>query len=295
MSYDFDFQRYVDVKKEPGSRRTFQGGFGEYAYASDVRLLRALSYAQPVRIAVEASVRAFKAWSRSDILGSAVRVGPRQFPRVYALVESCAKTLHIPVPTTYITQDFSSINAGTMGTDTDSFIIFNSLTADRLSDAELTFVIGHECGHIQNSHVTYSTALHFLTQTTAIFVQWIISPATLALNAWRRRAEVTCDRAGLLCCRDLDVAISTMVKLAVGSQHLVDEIDLDSYIKQADDLRTGVGRVSEYFRSHPYLPKRVQALQLFAESDYYKSWIGQSGGRPLSEIDSEVDEVISVL
>lgn len=291
----FDFQRYVDVRKNPNSRRTERGGFGEYAFAADLRVLRTLTFAKPVRLAAEASVRAFKAWARSDILGRSVRVTPRQFPRLHDVVASCARELHVPVPTTYVTQDFSRINAGTYGTDNDSFIMIPSATVERLTDDELRFVIGHECGHIQNSHVTYGTALNFLTNMTGVFVRWIVTPATIALRAWSRQAEITCDRAGLICCRDMEVATKTIVKLAVGTQNLADQIDIDAYLGQIDDIRQGFGRVSEFFESHPYLPKRLRALQLFAESDYYKNLIGEPGGRPLTEIDKEVEQVVRVL
>lgn len=292
---DFDFQRYIEIKKNPSARRTSQGGFGEYAFSGDVRVLKTLSYARPVRLAVEASVRAFKAWSRSDLLGSSVRVGPRQFPRLHAIVADCSQKLHIPMPTIYVTQNFGSINAGTYGTESDSFILVHSATVDRLSDEELRFVIGHECGHIQNSHVTYGTALHFLTHMSGAFLKGIVTPATIALKSWSRRAEITCDRAGLLCVGDPDVAITTMVKLAAGSQAMVDQIDVETYLSQLDDLRTGMGRVSEYFLSHPYLPKRVRALQLFAASDYFHQMVGKPGGTPMTEVDRAVEQIVSVL
>ncbi len=290
----FDFQRYVEVKKNPNAKRNDRG-FGEYAYSGDVRVLNSLSYVKPVRIAAEASVRVFKSWFQSDILGRSVKVSARQFPHLYGIVRECAEELSIAIPTVYVTQDFSQINAGTLGTETDSFVLINSATIDRLDETELRFVIGHECGHIQNSHVTYNTALHFVTEMAGVFVRWVITPARVALMGWSRRAEVTCDRAGLVCCRDSEVATKTLVKLAVGSQSLVEQVDLDDYLAQIDQIKEGVGRVSEYFLSHPYLPKRVKALRLFAESSYYQHHIGNEGGVALSEIDRQVDEIISVL
>ncbi len=290
----FDFQRYVEVKKNPNAKRNDRD-FGEYAYSGDVRVLNSLSYVKPVRIAAEASVRVFKSWFQSDILGRSVKVSARQFPHLYGIVRECAEELSIAIPTVYVTQDFSQINAGTLGTETDSFVLINSATIDRLDETELRFVIGHECGHIQNSHVTYNTALHFVTEMAGVFVRWVITPARVALMGWSRRAEVTCDRAGLVCCRDSEVATKTLVKLAVGSQSLVEQVDLDDYLAQIDQIKEGVGRVSEYFLSHPYLPKRVKALRLFAESSYYQHHIGNEGGVALSEIDRQVDEIISVL
>lgn len=297
MQFDFDFQRYVDIRRDRAPNRE-EGGYGAYAYATDLRVLRTLSHLRPARVAAEATVRAFKAWSQSDLLGQSVRVGPRQFPELHRMVCECAETLNIPVPTVYVYQNFGAINAGTFGTETDSFILINSATVDRLSPDELRFVIGHECGHIQNSHVTWMTALHFLTNVGGLVVKGIAMPATLALRNWSRAAEITCDRAGLLCVGDLDTAVSTMVRLAVGSENLAGEINLDEYLDQIEDIRKGVGRISEFMMSHPYLPKRVKALRLFAESDYYQSRFGETGdsaARPLHEIDRDVDEVVRVI
>ncbi|MFT4703846.1 MAG: Zn-dependent protease with chaperone function [Bradymonadia bacterium] len=289
----FDFQNYVAVQKNPGKTRDSRG-FGAYAYSGDVRVLNTLSYAKPVKISVDAAVRAFKAWYKSDLLGSSVKVSERQFPHIQALVSDCATQLGIPMPTTYIAQNLTSINAMTLGTETDSFILLHSATVDRMSEAELKFIVGHECGHIQNSHVSYKTALTFITQMAGQVVGVIATPARLALATWSRRAEITCDRAGLLCCGDLDVATQAMVKIAHGSSKLADEFDLEDFLAQADELREGLGRVKELALSHPYLPKRVRALRLFAQSDYYKAQIGESGGVPLVEIDRQIDEILRV-
>ena len=86
-----------------------------------------------------------------------------------------------------------------------------------------------------------------------------------------------------------------MVKLAGGSQALVDKIDVDTYLNQLDELRDGIGRFSEYFQSHPYLPKRLKALQIFAESEYYRRMISESGGRTMVDVDREVEAIVSVL
>ncbi len=290
----FDFQDYVAVKKSPDSRRN-KRGFGEYAYSGDVRILNSLSYAKPVRIAAEASVRAFKAWRRSDLLGKSVKVSARQFPHLYGVVRECAEELSIPMPTVYITQDFTSINANTLGTDRDAFTLVKSATVDRLTEPELRFLIGREFGKVQNSHVTYQTALHFLSNSAGMFVKWVITPARVALMGWSRRAEITADRAGLLCCRDEKVATAALVKIAVGSLDLAEQVDLEDYLDQIDDIKEGIGRVSEYLQARPYLPKRVKALRLFASSDYYKHHIGEPGGIPLIDVDREVDELIAVL
>ncbi|MFU8803535.1 MAG: M48 family metallopeptidase [Bradymonadaceae bacterium] len=295
MARDFDFLKYVNRQKAPRSGREEKTGFGEYAFAGDLRVLRKLDSMRPVRIVVEATVRFWKAIQKNELLGRSVKVSRRQFPALHNLVVECAEMLDIPCPTVYVAQNLASLNAGTYGTDDEAFIILNSALVDRFDEAELKFVIGHECGHIQNNHVVYHTAAQYLAQGTIAFVKWAAVPATVALNGWSRRGEVTCDRAGLVCCKDEEAAIKAIMKLALGSEKLFQEIDLDEYLSQLDGINDGVGRFQEYFSSHPYLPKRVHALKLFTQSSYYHELIGKSGGTPLDEVDRAVEKIIQVL
>lgn len=291
---DFDFQRYVDKKKNPGGGQEARGGFGEYAFSGDLRVLRRLDRLAPVRIVVESTVRFWKNFQKNELLGTSVKVSSRQFPHLHQQVVECAELLDIPIPTTYVTES-PHINAGTYGTNTEAFIVVNSALIDKLDDPEVKFVIGHECGHIQNNHVVYHTAARFMAQGVGIYIKYASLPASMALDAWSRRGEITCDRAGLVCSRDLDASLRAMMKIALGSHKLFEEMDVDEFLGQLDGVKEGWGRFSELFRSHPYVPKRVKALKLFAESSYYKALIGERGGRPLDEIDREVDEVIQVL
>ena len=66
-------------------------------------------------------------------------------------------------------------------------------------------MIGHECGHVHNQHVVYLTALYYLTHFVGAFIQWAVQPAIIALRAWQRRAEITCDRAGMLCAKAISI------------------------------------------------------------------------------------------
>ena len=290
----FNFLEYVERKKEPEAGRDRATGFGDYAFAGDIRVLRQLQKATPVRVVAESAVRFWKSMEKNELLGKSVKVTGRQFPGLYEAVIDCADTLDIAPPTVYVSKN-PHLNAGTYGTDTEAFIILHSALVDAFEEPELKFVLGHECGHLQNNHVVYHTAAQFLTQGVASFVRWAVAPAKVALSAWSRRGEITCDRAGLICCADEEVACNSIMRLAVGSERLMKEVDLNEYMEQLEDLQEGFGRVKEYFEDHPYLPKRVRALKLFAESEYYRSAIGERGGRPLDEIDREVEQLVKVM
>ena len=301
---DLSFTRYVAARKGEVAARTREGA--AYAYAGDIKVRAALDRVRPVTLAVEATVRLWQSVEKARMLGTAVKVTAKQFPRISKLADSCAETLRIPVPTVYVSPNIGSLNAHTFGTADDPYIVLNAALIDHLSEPELLDVIGHECGHIQNNHVVYMTTLHFLRHAANMFLRWSVKPAVLALNGWARRAEITCDRAGLICTRDLNVSINCLVKLALGSRKLYSDVNVDEYLAQLDEASHGVGRLDELTRSHPYLPKRVAALRLFAETTYFRSLSGTGrdaaagpdalpAGTSKDECDAKVAELIAVL
>src|SRR5215831_16592727 len=292
-SVDFSFKKYVEARRGADEARVREGA--AYAYAGDLKVLRTLQHARPITLAVEATVRLWRSVERARLLGNAVKVGPKQFPKIHAMVDHCAQILHIPAPQVYVTPVFQ-LNAYTLGTSEDALVVINSALVDHLTEPELLDVIGHECGHIQNDHVVYTTTLYYLTHAASMFVRWIVQPAVLALRAWMRRAEITCDRSGLICTRNLDVSIRSLVKLALGSKKLYDAIDLDEYLKQLDEMKQSPGRFAEIEASHPYLPKRVAALRVFAQGAYYRGLMNEGGGGlAQEEVDARVAQLLSVV
>ncbi len=266
-----------------------------YAYVSDRTTRAAFARIKPVELAVAATVRAWNAVEKNRLLGQSVRVGPTQFPRVWDITRHASDALGITPPTVYVVNQ-QTLNAMTAGTLEDSFILVHSALVDHLNDDELLDVIGHECGHVHNQHVVYLTTLHMLQRLSSMFLDWIVLPAVLALSAWSRRAEITCDRAGLLCCKSLDVSTKSLAKLALGSQRLFDQLDLDAFVAQYDEGQRGAGRYLEAFASHPWVPKRVVALRAFAESRLYRRRAGLGDdGLSMSEVDEKVHEIIKVV
>ncbi len=292
---ELDFNGFVDGRRNQRPGFVSDGNDHAYAYAWDKTTRAAFERVKPVELAVAAGVRMFKHIGKAQLLGQAVKVGPRQFPRVHALAESCAQTLGISTPTLYVVNN-PHLNAATYGTNDDSFIMVHSALVDHLTDEELLSVIGHECGHIHNSHVVYLTAMHYLSHMAGLVVRSIGLPALLALRAWSRRAEVTCDRAAALCTKDMDVALRALTKLALGSQKLYEQLDIDAFLEQHEEAKDSVGRFSEVFATHPWLPKRVLALKTFGESQLFREHIGLgAAGLSMQEVDARVHEVVKVV
>ena len=295
-----DFKRFIENRSKgpapgPKDEAKEEDRGHAYAYVSDRNTRSTFTRLRPVELAVTAAVRIFKAVGKNQLLGNAVRVGPKQFPRVHNLVLQCAETLGITPPTLYITNS-PVMNAMTFGTNDDSFIIVHSALVDYFTDEELLSVIGHEAGHIHNSHVVYLTALYYLRHMASIFLKWIVVPAEIALASWLRRAEITCDRAGLLCCKDVEVSSRALAKLALGSNKLSAEFNIDAFADQYQESKEGVGRYAEITASHPWISRRMKAIKAFSESELYRrhAKLGDDG-LTMEQVDEKVHEVIKVV
>lgn len=214
----------------------------------------------------------------ADLLGRSVLVSLKQFPEIFELTRRTSEILGIKAPPVYL-QENPQVDAYTFGTsDHDVFIVVTRGLLDTFNDRELAFVLGHEMGHIKSEHILYYTTAQWFASTGIFaaaavvpvlsqFAGIVAKPLELALLHWLRRAEITCDRAGLICCQDLVCCQRALAKLTFGSKTLAEKIDIDELALQSrKDWTTWL---SELTMAHPYIPKRLQALRLFADSDFY--------------------------
>lgn len=206
-------------------------------------------------------------------LATGIHVGPNTYPEIYKIIVECADTLGIPIPYVIISDQVRGINACTAGTNQFSFIAVSSMLPMVLNTEELKFVIGHECGHLALGHVVYHTAISMVGTATGLIpiVGDIISKTiTYPLNAWSRRSEISADRAGLVCCGDINVATKSLLKLEAGLLN-VNEIDIDDYVSESENVLQNslLGKIGEITMSHPIIPKRIKALKIFNDSTIY--------------------------
>ena len=210
----------------------------------------------------------------------AVRVGPRQYPRIHEQLVRVCEVLDTDVPPLYISQTHLA-NAGAVGMD-HPFIVLNSSLIELTNDAELEAVLGHEVGHIMSEHSLYRTLLHLLLgfgQSFTPIISQAVVPITLALMEWSRKAEVSSDRAGLLATQDLEAVVGLLCVMAGGIRGRRDELDLDAFVEQSDDYRTSTGLdayyrvVSSLGRSHPFPVIRVAEIRNWVDSGDYSAII----------------------
>jgi Zn-dependent protease with chaperone function len=81
---------------------------------------------------------------------------------------------------------------------------------------------------------------------------------------WSRRAEYTCDRAGLLLVTKLTPSLQGIIKLAVGRK-LAASTNLAALRRQKEQVSEEIGpKLVEIFSTHPFTIKRITAIEDFA-------------------------------
>jgi Zn-dependent protease with chaperone function len=214
-------------------------------------------------------------------VASNLRVTPKMFGRLHRSLTWACKILDVAEPEMYVTLD-PVPNAWTYG-HTKPFITVTSGLIDMMTDEELFFVIGHEVGHIKAGHVLYGTmarniaaVVELIGQATLGIGAWLGQGLVVALYEWYRCAELTCDRAALLCVQDLEPGRDTFMKLAGGTTRLAAEMDRDEFLRQVRDyedvdhstLDKAYKLLLTIPRTHPFAMQRARELERWFESGY---------------------------
>jgi Zn-dependent protease with chaperone function len=279
---DLNFGHYLEVRKRQESAHLV-GGIPDYAFSLDQKLRQQLMAMGPARAMAQSLVN----WAVSIVEQlhqmQSIAVGPQQKPNIHALGEDCAHRLGIGVPQIFI-QSGSDANAYTFATDDIApIIVLSSAIVESFTLEELKFVIGHECGHIHNLHGVYNTTIEIMTNqlakgilqsvpTQGMLNNFVQCGLTIFFKRWSRCAEITCDRAGLICCGDVNTAKLALIKLITGGGDSLGQINIESYLQQISKSSSAPIQLLELFETHPLIPKRIKALDLFSECNVFHSW-----------------------
>lgn len=251
-----------------------------------------------LRYRVEDVLDTVVALQRAEWLHDGVYVGPHAMAAVYRDVLDCARQLRIAVPPAIIAGCGLS-RQGAFGTNTRAFLYLSSFFfSDATSEPERRFITGRLCGHIAARQVTANTlyalvvdqgglrsvARRAVGPVLEVFLAPLSLGVRLALSRWHRAAEISADRAGLLCAGDLDAAGRSLLRLTLGVKP---KIDPDTYLDQLKQQRHSPGKWAELLSDEPWIHKRMRALELFARSQLWVELTGNEVEDPLSDEELE--------
>ncbi|CAJ37545.1 M48 family metallopeptidase [Methanocella arvoryzae] len=193
----------------------------------------------------------------NHVLSRSIRANEKTLQEIDRIAREAADRLAMRPPGVYVVQD-PQINAYALGFRR-KVIVLNTGLIDVTSDDELKFIIGHELAHVK-----YGWSV-----PVKIFGLTIKLP--LLLSSQHR--EYTCDRGGLIACRNLNAAILVLARLALGKR-LADKVDIESMYKDKDEVeRDRMSKISEFIATHPPIKNRVYQLRQFHESELYHKLI----------------------
>lgn len=230
---------------------------------------------------------------RGHFLSESVRVDPHVLP-------SLAKAFQDVAERAWITESFEAfvfaaadINAAVVPAEDRNLVILSSAAIERLAPEELNFVIGHELGHALYGHLS-------LPVSAVLEGGDKVAPRqAMQLMAWKRHAEISADRAGLMCCGSLDVAATALFKTLSGLSIAGFKCDPHQFAGQWNELAAEVRRTGSnrhWTATHPFPPLRMKALLMFWQTDLAAEMIpGAPGGRPVDEVDREIDQLLAMM
>ena len=207
---------------------------------------------------------------------NAVRVGPNQFPRLWDLYCEVCDTLDAPSRYPLFVSQNPVVNAGAYGMK-EPFIIMNSGSVELLSDEQISYVMGHEVGHVMSDHVLYKTMTQLLVELAKLgfpIVGLAARAILVGLLEWNRKSELSADRAGLLAMQDPETVMSSMLKMAGGGRE--EETSLPEFIRQAEEYRVSGDVADQVFKvlnllgeTHPFWVLRLSEVRAWIEAGEY--------------------------
>lgn len=195
------------------------------------------------------------------VRGNGVRVSERQFPELYAVAERhCRRLGMTETPAIFVLQSGGTLNAFAARFLGRNFVILYSdvlALANQKGEKAVSFVVGHELGHIRRKHMT----------RRALLYPAMIFP--FLGGAYSRACEYTCDRFGNAL--EPEGGIDGLLVLAAGRE-LYAQVDKSEYISQRETETGFFVRLAEILSTHPNLPKRVAALDTVRQRESLPSF-----------------------
>lgn len=229
--------------------------------------------------------------TRRSLLAQALRLTPSIAPNLHGILDRCRRLLAVESDVELYVYGSPQFNAACTAPEGGRvFVLLSSTLAEAFSDDELSFVIGHELGHHVYDH--HGLPVQVLTDPR----HELRAPLILRLLSWQRYAEISADRAGLVCCGGLDPAARALFKLSSGLKASPSEEQVRAYVQQAQELYAEAERIDapgvhrDWLSTHPFSPVRLSSAQEFSQSE-----IMSEGGQSLSNVELSVHGFMALM
>ena len=183
------------------------GGQLDYAFESDFAVRQKI-------MGLGGWGRLSKAINTTDISAEAKHLfmkcdqaGALKYPEIYEIVKKSAARLELNLPIVFVRNDIEKSLIYSIASDLiDPCIVLTDWLVKSCTEDELTLLIGCELGRLQNNHSTFNWAFTYLNYNKNVYVPTersskgaVSNQLVCSLIEWIKYADVTADRAGIIC------------------------------------------------------------------------------------------------
>lgn len=193
---------------------------------------------------------------RASAFGNMILLGPSQFPKLYEMVVEGSRNIGLSeVPKTFLYNSNGMINAFARRLLGGNYVFLTSALVEATTDAQIRFVIGHELGHHAAGHLNPWMNTLKLPAHVVPFLG----------KAYSRSREYSCDRIGAYLSQDVAASRSSLQMLGCGCRRLNYSMSCEAFVQQEAMVPPVFGFLTEIFRTHPRLTRRVAAIRQIVE------------------------------
>jgi hypothetical protein len=235
---------------------------------------------------------------RRELLKRSFHLTSQMAPKLYAIGDNCKATLDLKLDVDFFVHPGSGYAASAYIPTNEGkvCVLLSASMIEKFDDDELAFVIGHQIGHLLFDH--HRMPINVLLERAGD----MLSPVNaLQVYAWKRNAEISADRVGVLCSQNYEAASRALFKLASGIAAERLAFHLREYVDGFRDLKYELihGRQAEledWYSSHGFTPVRLRALELFFKSKTYTWLLDREGGFFEDEmLEGEIRELVALM
>ncbi|MBM3332932.1 M48 family metallopeptidase [candidate division WOR-3 bacterium] len=270
----------------------------EYEHPFDTKALDALQLIPGVDSVVKLVLKfGTEKLVRIQCTASNLRITATSYPSLYEVMTTACAVLNLPSPPTLYVEPGDEVNACVVGSE-QPIVVLTAGAVDKLSHGEQLYIVGHELGHVKSQHGVYRlvadwiaraglNSLAALPEFGKFMANLATTPLQYAILRWSRMSELTCDRAGLLACQDIDAVMLALMKLAGLPESYRDRGNIEDFVAQAREFETAdydlVGKAMKLAQTsgqtHPFAVVRAAEILKWVESGEYQAVLARQTHR----------------
>ena len=285
LEINTSFKAYLDARTRTYTDHIISAGRLDYAYDGDFAMRSRIN-------TVPGWSKLYKAITSSDIPNRFKRLFRTSdiassvcYTSVFKAADVCSRRMQVPVPPVLIRKSSVPEIYSLAGEGLESCIVLSSSIAEMCGPNELCYLIGCELGRLQNRHAAYNYAFTYpgikrggnhddRSRDDPLSENALLS---YNLNRWLCAADITADRAGIICLEkpsDFAEVFASIRRKSIPDSFgdFNTEPDLHDILKRYETFHTTPIRSLEFSEDLPQDERRIFAGLEFTACEILYSW-----------------------